>query len=376
MKIAIMSDSFKGTMSSALVNQIIESALKTVFFDAAITTVAMADGGEGSVDAFCASVKTAKQITIKVSNPKMEPIGATYAIDEQTAFIEMASAAGLTLVKQPSNPAYTTTYGVGELMLHALSLSVKEIVIGLGGSATNDCGCGCLSACGVTFYDENDLPFVPVGATLKHIKRIDKTLFDQRFKDVKLTIISDVNNPLTGDLGAAKVFAKQKGADDNTIEALEAGAMHFASIIQSQFNVDPTHLAAAGAAGGMGAGLQCFFNATVKSGIDYFLSLVNFDELLPTLDYIFTGEGKLDKQTALGKVVYGIGQKAKDAPVKVIAVVGKLDPQLDFVELGVDEVIIIHQKDRSWQEILVHAESDCRIAIEKWAQQNQHLQHQ
>lgn len=249
-----------------------------------------------------------------MTGPEHTAVTAEYGVLDGGAVLEMAAAAGLPITTSP-NPEITTTYGVGELIDH---LAEYRLTIGAGGSATNDLACGAAAACGARFYDEADQEFIPTGATLANIAAIDVS---QMRRPAELTVITDIENPLLGDRGAAAVFAPQKGADAAMVQRLETGAAHAAKIIARDVGVDVTEVVGGGAAGGFAAGMYAFFSATLQAGVDAVLDAVGFDELAATADLILTGEGQLDGQSLSGKVPVGVARRT-DKPV--IAVVGSI----------------------------------------------------
>ena len=366
MKIIIMCDSFKGTMTSSQVNQIIKESIQPYFVDHEIVNFPIADGGEGTLDAY-KNITNAKLVSIPVNNPYFEPIGATYAIHGENALIELASAAGVQLISKRLNPMETTTFGVGQLINHAIESGAKHIMLGLGGSATNDAGCGIMSALGVRFYDKNYNLFIPVGKSLKDIAYIDTSNIREKAKAVSWTIVSDVTNPLTGIDGAAHVYARQKGANDEMIELLDQGLEHFAKKVKFRLNKDIKHLVGSGAAGGVGAGMYAFFDVKHISGIQYFIDLVKLKDYLEDAAFIITGEGTLDAQTLNGKVVFGIAQIAKEKNIDVYAVVGQLKDDIDPRKIPIKDVIVIHKQPPGMETIRQHAESDLRLTMQAWA---------
>lgn len=361
-----MCDSFKGTLSSRQVNQIIKESIQPYFMHHEILTFAIADGGEGTLDAFVGATN-AELVSIPVNNPYLEPIGATYARIGNSAMIELASAAGVNLISNRLNPLKTTTFGVGQLINHALENGANHIMLGLGGSATNDAGCGIATALGVKFYDHNDQVFLPTGGTLKDIAYIDTSSIHKKAMEASWTIISDVNNPLYGKEGAAQVYAPQKGADQAMISLLDEGLEHFSNVVLRHIGKDISHEDGSGAAGGVGAGMRAFFDANHVSGINFFMDLVGLDEHLEDTEMIVTGEGRLDEQTLNGKVVYGISHLAFQHKIKVIAVVGQMIDHQQVNTLPLDEIVVLHKEEKPMRRISQHAESDLRIAMQSWA---------
>ncbi len=318
----LIPDSFKGTLSAMEVCAAMKRAILRRQPEAVILSVPVADGGEGTVEAFLTALGGQRE-DVRTSGPYGEPMTACYGLlPDGTAVIEMAACAGLPLVGDRKDPSATTTFGVGELLLDAVQKGVRRFLLGLGGSATNDGGCGCAAACGARFYDKTGLPFLPTGGTLQAIDRLDVSLMDPRLKDCTFTILCDIDNPLCGPRGAAAVFAPQKGADPHMVRQLDDGLAHLAALWKRDAGVDVLDLPGGGAAGGMGAGMAAFFGGKLRPGIDLLLDTVDFDALAVGCDLILTGEGCLDGQTLGGKAVCGVAKRAKKLSVPVVAVVG------------------------------------------------------
>ena len=256
-KCIVISDSFKGTLSSLEICRIARESIPRFFPDCQVITAPVADGGEGLVECFEAAIG-AQPVTVSVTGPLGKPVRATYARKDKTAIVEMAAAAGLPMMGRNGDPARTTTYGVGELIRHAIENGCTEILLGLGGSATNDGGCGCAAALGTGFYDIHGNRFIPTGATLEQIETIRVPDGWTLPEDVRITVMCDVTNPLYGPTGAAYVFAPQKGADAEKVKSLDAGLRHFGDVIRSQYGLDVSAMPGAGAAGGMGAAVWGF----------------------------------------------------------------------------------------------------------------------
>jgi len=323
-KIICIPDSFKGTMSSSQVCDIMESTIHKHLPNCEVIKIPVADGGEGSVDAFLAAMEGIKIITT-VNNPYFEPMESFYAILEgNVAVIEMAAVAGLPLVSDRLNPELTTTYGVGELILHSARSGCKKIIVGLGGSSTNDGGCGAAAAVGVHFLNDSGTRFIPTGKTLIDIKRIDLSNIDPILSDVEIITMCDIDNPMFGEKGAAFIFSPQKGADSSMVVRLDEGLRHLSNKISETCNIDVSTVAGAGAAGAMGAGMIAFFKSPLKMGIETILDIVEFDQLINNTDMIFTGEGRIDEQSLNGKVPIGVARRAKLANIPVIAIVGSI----------------------------------------------------
>ncbi len=364
-KILLIPDSFKGTMSSSQICTLMKKAIGEIFPQADAVSIPVADGGEGSVDAFLEAVGGVKK-TVQVKNPFFEEMKSFYGIlnctefnSEKTAIIEMAACAGLPLALGRFNPAETTTYGVGQLIEDALKNGCKKIIIGLGGSATNDGGCGAAAALGVCFFDKDGKSFVPVGGTLKDIKGIDISGLNPLLKETELTTMYDIDNPLYGRTGAAYIYAPQKGADEAMVKELDEGLKHLAEVVRQDLGVDIASLPGAGAAGGMGYGTIAFLGSKLKPGIETVLDTVQFDKQLEDADCVFTGEGKLDSQSLLGKVVVGVARRAKKKKVPVIAVVGDAESGVDSAYMeGITAVFSINRLAVPFSQAKTTAEAD------------------
>ena len=366
MKILIAADSFKDALDTFSVCQAIQRGIIAALPDAHIVELPLSDGGEGLSD-IAAHYFDLQRIEVETCDPLFRKHTATYGLshDNTTAFIEMAQAAGLQLLKnEERNPLKTTTYGVGLMIENAVKKGAKRIIIGLGGSATNDAGIGMAAALGWQFLDKNGENVSPIGENLIKIeKAIPPQYNGVKFRisenqenstsnirhpiyDIAFEAICDVKNPLFGKNGAAFVFAKQKGATEQDIETLDKGLMHFAKIIGEDATVQ-----GAGAAGGLGFGCLYALNATMKRGIDSVLDWANFDEHAADASYIFTGEGRLDAQTLQGKLIAGITERAKGKPI--IALCGALDlPPQYLNDLGLKAAFSITPKPCNLAEAL------------------------
>lgn len=321
-KVVLIPDSFKGTLSSSEICDILSQKIKDYFPACRIEALPVADGGEGSVDCFLRAAGGEK-ITADAHNPFNEPMQAFYGLLDggRTAVIEMAACAGLPFIEERKNPVLATTYGVGELMRHAIEKGAQHLILGLGGSATNDGGCGAAAALGARFYDEKGRLFLPTGGSLKDIAHMDLSPLDRILQGITLTAMCDIDNPLCGETGAAAVFAPQKGAAPDQVALLEQGLLHLGNLIQKQLGMDVFSMPGAGAAGGMGGGCAAFFHASLCSGIRTVLETVDFAGKAADADLIVTGEGRLDSQSLRGKVVAGVADAAPPH-VPVIAIVG------------------------------------------------------
>ena len=323
MKIVLIPDSFKGTLSSNKICEIMSEKAKSIL-NAEVLCVPVADGGEGSVDCFL-SAMGGRKVPVTVNGPYFKQIDTYYGICGDTAVIETASCASLPMVKDDKNPLLTTTFGVGEQIIHAVKSGVKNIIVGLGGSCTNDFGLGAACACGAEFYDENGASFIPTGGTLKDVVKADVSALRKNLSGVKITAMCDIDNPPYGKQGAAEVFAPQKGADKKQVAILDSGVKHMCEILKRDFGIDLSNLPGGGAAGAFGAGLSGFFGAELKMGIETVLDAVGFDDMLQDTDLVITGEGKIDSQSLRGKVVIGVSRRAAEKGVPVVAVVGGAD---------------------------------------------------
>lgn len=339
MKIIIAPDSFKGSLSSVEVCNAIEKGIKNAFPQADIVKLPVADGGEGTVEALIASTNGhwARQV---VHDPLGQKIEAGYGIlgDGITAVIEMAAASGLPLVPPAKrNPLCTTTYGTGELIAAALDRGCREFIIGIGGSATTDCGAGMAQALGVKFLTANgqEIKDLMNGGLMGKVAEIDLTNLRPEIQQSRFTVACDVTNPLLGPQGSAYVYAPQKGATPEIVEELEKNMSVFIDILEATIGKSVRNIPGAGAAGGLGAGLLAFLEAQLKSGVEIVLEASHFSEKIRGADLIFTGEGKIDYQTAFGKTISGVAREAKKQNIPVIAVGGAVDTDLDnLYDLG------------------------------------------
>lgn len=320
-KILIMPDSYKGSLTAQKFCQITENVLKKYFTKADIKQFPIADGGEGTTDCFL-NIDSFKKIHTKALNAFFEETDVYYAFDGYTRVIEMAMCASLPSAKGRENPATTTTYGVGQMLRHAVKIGAKQILIGLGGSCTNDAGVGMARGAGVCFFDKNNQNFIPTGESLDVIKDYDDTEFKNIFKDIKITAMCDIDNILYGENGAAYIFAPQKGADIEMVKMLDNKLKAVSDTVYNKTGMQYDKIKGSGAAGGMGFGVCAFLKGNLKSGTDAILDIINFEEELKDTDLILTGEGKLDSQSLSGKAVIGISRRAKKQNVPVIAITG------------------------------------------------------
>ena len=337
-KIIIAPDSFKGTLSAREVAETVARAALDASADFEPVLMPIADGGEGTVDAF-----GARRVEVSVTGPNGRVCPSFYGMLGDAAVIEMAAAAGLPMA-DPLDAASTTTYGVGELIMHALDRGVRKFIIGLGGSATNDCGCGIAAACGVVFRDAEGRAFTPVGATLLKVASIDLSGRDPRIAGSSFTAMCDIDNPLYGERGAAFVFAPQKGADAECVRMLDDGLRHISGVIARDCGIEVADLPGAGAAGGCGAAIPAFFGGTLKRGIDVVLDVAGFDGALKGAHAVITGEGKFDSQTAGGKAISGIAARTRAAGVPLVVLCGAAEEDASAYEMGVTAVFSIQRR--------------------------------
>lgn len=368
-KILLVPDSFKGTLSSRQVCQVMAGQLRRFFPQAQVKSIPVADGGEGSVEAFLAAAGGERR-TRTVTGPFGEPVEAFYGVlgDGRTAVIEMAACAGLPLAEGRLNPERATTYGVGELLLAAKEAGCTKAILGLGGSCTNDGGVGAAAALGAKFTRADGTAFVPTGGTLGEIAALDVSSVAQALQGMELTAMCDIDNPLYGEAGAAAVFAPQKGADAAMVARLDAGLRHLGQVAARCLGRDFSHLPGAGAAGGLGFGMAAFCGAQLRMGIDAVLDAVGFDSLLPGTDVVFTGEGKIDSQSARGKVVSGVAARCRKAGVPVVAVVGQIGQGFEeMYQQGLTAVFSINRAAQPFAESRFHAGENLALTMENIA---------
>lgn len=333
MKVIIAPDSFKESMSAELAAKAVEDGFKRVFPEAKCVCLPIADGGEGTVDAIIAATKGTR-VPMQVIGPLGELITAYYGLIQQgeVAVIEMAQASGLMLVKPGQrNPLLTSSYGTGQLIRDALDKGVKNIILGIGGSATVDGGTGMLQALGAIFCDDKQQVLGHGGQILRHVASIDISHLDARLEDCLIDVACDVANPLVGPQGAAAIFGPQKGASPDTVLELESGLNQFADVIEQLKGHDYRHLSGGGAAGGVAVAAVAFMNAQLKSGIDLVINAVNLEQQIIDADLVIVGEGSMDGQTAEGKAPLGVAKVAAKHQVPVIALNGVLGEKVEIL---------------------------------------------
>ncbi len=365
MKAVIIPDSFKGTIPSSRICAIIRSALLLRWPDAEILSVPVADGGEGTVDCFLEACG-GKRISVTTGGPFGGKVESFYGImDDGTAVIEMAASAGLPLVGDSPDPLRATTFGVGELMLHAIRGGCRKIILGLGGSATNDGGCGLACALGAVFKDAAGKSFVPAGGTLKDIHSIDITRIAGNLAGIPVTVMCDIENPLYGQRGAAFVYAPQKGADPVMVGKLDEGLRHLSAKIEECLGIDVSELPGGGAAGGLGAGMAAFCGAPLVRGIETVLDTVGFEALINGADLVFSGEGRIDSQSLSGKVIDGVARRTKKAGVPLVALVGDIGEGIEEAyDRGVTAIFSINTLAIPFSEARKRSEKDLAITID------------
>lgn len=363
LKIVIAPDSFKGSLSAKEVADCIGNGIRKVVKDAEFVKVPMADGGEGTVQSLV-DATGGRIINVKVKGPLLKKVDAFYGIlgNGDTAVIEMAAASGLPLISvEERNPMVTTTYGTGELIKHALDMGCRRIIIGIGGSATNDGGAGMAKALGVNFFDSEGNSIGYGGGALGNLAGIDVSGLDERIKECEIITACDVNNPLCGPMGASYVYGPQKGADEEMVKVLDKNLEHYGHVIEEQLGVSIIDYPGAGAAGGLGGGLLAFLNAKLKRGIDIVIDITRLEDKIRDADLVITAEGKIDYQTAFGKTPFGVAQLAKKYGIPVIAFAGSLGSGTDILyENGFNSIFSIIDKPMALEESI----RDCDMLLE------------
>ncbi|MDH8678077.1 glycerate kinase [Fusibacter bizertensis] len=365
MHIILIPDSFKGTFSSEQVIHYIREGFEHHFDDVTFDEVPIADGGEGTVDSIVSALRGEKHLAL-VRDSLGRLIEASFGMCGRTAIIEMAESSGITKISSKERmPLLTSTYGVGEMILEVLKHDTDEIIIGIGGSATNDGGTGMLQALGVRFFDESGEILEQGGQILKRIRRIDASGIPEELKKIPITVMCDVSNPLTGPKGATMIYGPQKGANDKTLLELEAGMVNYKKILLETVGIDVDLIDGAGAAGGLGAALVSFLGAKLKPGIEVILDLVSFDSMVSNADLVITGEGKIDAQSIYGKVPVGVAGRCLDFNVEVIALVGTEGDQSKVVyDHGINAIVSTIAGVISEEDLTLNAEKRIKESIE------------
>jgi len=368
LKVVIAPDSFKGSLSAAGAAAAIARGVGRAAPDAQIIETPLADGGEGTVDALVAATG-GRFVDAEVHDPLGRPVRARYGLlgEGDTAVIEMAAASGLPLLAPDErDPMKASTFGTGELILHALGRGARELIIGIGGSATVDGGTGMARALGVRFLDEAGRALEGGGEILTRIAAIDMSGLAGELDGVTVTVASDVTNPLTGPDGAAAVYAPQKGASGEEVEVLEAGLANLAALIRRDVGVEVETAAGAGAAGGLGAGLVAFLGGRIRPGIEIVLEAVGMEERLDGADLVFTGEGSVDAQSAFGKTAAGVARAAKRVGAAVFVLAGALGEGAEaMLEAGVDAIFCIARGPSGEEEMMREAPALLEAAAEE-----------
>ncbi|MCI8513527.1 MAG: glycerate kinase [Lachnospiraceae bacterium] len=366
-KVVLIPDSFKGTLSSQKICDIIREKVRKHFPECEAVSIPVADGGEGSVDCFLSALGGEK-VFETVKNPYFEDMESFYGLIDggSTAVIEMASCAGLPLVEDRKDPAKTTTYGVGQLILAAAARGVKKIIVGLGGSSTNDGGCGAAAAVGIRFYNAKGESFVPTGGTTGEIVSIDFSGRDASLNGIEIVTMCDIDNPMYGPTGASHIFGPQKGADPDMVLFLDKGIKNLCEVIRKDKGVDLSETPGGGAAGAMGAGMIAFFDSRLQMGIQTVLDTVGFDRIISDADMVFTGEGKLDSQSLRGKVVIGVAARAQKQSVPVTVIVGgAADDDIDAAyEMGVTSVFPINRLPEDFSVSRYNSEANLGYTVD------------
>ena len=346
-RIVVATDSFKGSLSSLEVAEAFASGFYRVFPHCEVAKVAVADGGEGTVEALVQTLG-GERVSVMVHDPLMRPIEACYGIvnSGRTAVIEMSAASGLPLLTaQERNPLNTTTYGTGEMIADALGRGCREFLIGIGGSATNDAGVGMLRALGFRFLDAEGAELVGGGEILERIYSIDNSGALPSLRDATFRVACDVTNPLYGPEGAAYVFAPQKGADEAMVERLDAGLKNFAEVVKRYNGEDIATLSGAGAAGGLGGGFKALLGAHMERGVDMVLEAIRFADIIKRCDLVVTGEGRLDSQTMMGKTPSGVLQMAKSQGIPCVAIGGAIEKCKELEQSGFAVMLSVTPED-------------------------------
>ena len=370
MKIIIASDKFKGSLSASEACTAIREGIIDKFPTIETIELPLADGGNGTAEILAESTH-GKMISCKVHDPLFRLIKSRYGIsgDGNTAFVEMAAASGLELLKNEERNCYnTTTLGTGELILEACNKDVKKIILCIGGSATNDAGTGMATALGYRFYDADNNLLEPIGKNLQLIHNIDDSKVDTRLNNIEFEVACDVDNPLYGPMGAAWIYGPQKGAGEDELRALDKGLQHFATLAEQKYGYNVQSIPGSGAAGGLGGGALIFLSAKLIRGIDIVLAFLKIEEQLRNSSWVITGEGKLDLQSLNGKVIQGLARLSAKYQIPVIALAGKLElSEAEIYECGLRSAYCITPPGSSQEEALKNASANLRHMAGKMA---------
>lgn len=372
MKIVLAPDKYKGSLTGLEFCDIIEPILKSSFVNAEVIRTPLADGGDGTIEVIKYYLQ-GEIIKAEVNNPIFKPVLASYLYSKSSkiAFIEMAEASGMKLLKpEDQNCMHTTTFGTGQLILNAIDKGAQHIILGIGGSATNDCGIGMATALGYKFLNKNYEEVKSIGSILTDITKIDDSQVDKRLRNIKFQIACDVTNPLYGSNGAAHVYAKQKGATEDNISYLDNGLQSFSKVLDKHFNLNTQKIKGAGAAGGMGAGTVAFLKGELLPGIDLIKQIAKFDAKIKNADWIITGEGNLDDQTLSGKALSGVLSSAKKKQIKVAAFCGSIDLESRVIQdLGISYTDSIMNHALSLSDALTNAKQYLEIITKAFVKQ-------
>lgn len=374
MKIVIAPDSFKGSMTAWEATKAIARGVLSVFPNAQIEEIPVADGGEGTMDSLILSTQGQFVDTLAL-DPLGREIRTRYGIlgNGNTAVIEMSVVSGLTLLKKNElNPLLTTTYGTGQLIQQAFENEFRNFIICIGGSATNDCGTGMAQALGLKFFNKNNIEISEkmCGDLLYDVMFIDSSNIHAGIKQSQILVASDVNNPLLGKYGCTRIFAPQKGATPEIVEKLENNMKSFINIAENSYNIAVRDIPGAGAAGGLGAGLMLFLRAELKPGIDIVLKACDFQNRIKNADLIITGEGKIDDQTMHGKTLSGIAKYANLQKIPIIAFAGSVEMHESHKELGISKFYSISSNDITIEESIANASSLLQYKVENVIRKN------
>lgn len=362
-KVIVASDSFKGTLSSVRVFEILREELTKKYSEIEVTGIPVADGGEGTVEAFLCALG-GEMKTAKVKSPLMRDIESFYGVlSDGTAVIELAAASGISIEKEP-DAVNSTTYGTGQLILEAIEKGAKKVILGIGGSATTDGGMGCAAALGVRFLDKKGEEVPLSGKGLSLVESIDLSGIPQRVRETEITVLCDVENPLYGINGAAYVYSPQKGADEESVRFLDEGLRNLAAVTAEAIGKDYSAGKGAGAAGGIGFGMVSFFGASLISGSECILTMADFEKRATKADLVITGEGKMDFQSLMGKVPFAVAKKSGDT--RVIAVVGINEADIkDIRENGISEIYETNPDHLPFKSVKDRAEDMLRDTAKK-----------
>ncbi len=359
MKVLIATDSFKDSLPAAEVCRPIERGIRQCNTNWETEVFPLGDGGEGTAR-ILTRYAGGRLHTVSVADPLMRPVDATFGVspDGKTAFLDMAECSGLMrLGPHERSPMQTTTYGLGQLLSAAMDLAVEEVVLGIGGSATNEAGMGMAEALGYLFLDDRGQKLAPVGASLNQVRHIVPAAVDPRLSKLRITVLTDVDHPLYGPQGAARVFAPQKGATPDEVEQLDAGLKNMAGLLDALTGTHPSQVKGAGAAGGLGAGAAAFLNATIRPGIEEVMRRTHFSEHLQDAQLVITGEGSIDEQTAGGKVIRGVCREAAKRHIPVIALCGQLNADRQTcLDIGLTAAFSIINSPMDLQQCLQNTE--------------------